>query len=49
MVDQQTKEEMQLGLEDRKASATHVGSAQASLGQASYRGKSSIERGRGVC
>lgn len=38
-VDQQTKEEIQLGLEDRRASATHFGSMQTSLGQDSLQRK----------
>lgn len=33
--DEQTKEEMQLRLEDRRAAATHLGSLQGSLGQGS--------------
>lgn len=38
-VDQQTKEEMQLGLKDRRALATHLGSLQARLGQGSLQRK----------
>lgn len=38
-VDQQVKEKMQLGLEDRRASATHLDSVQTSPGQDSLQRK----------